>query len=83
MKSLLLSAAICVLPSLAFAQDFGLSGPPQIESETLGAAKDFDAGVLQEGALPTNLWHNERTRAARMGAPARNLSCLTRRNERS
>ena len=56
MKSLLLSAAICVLPSLAFAQDFGLSGPPQIESETLGAAKDFDAGILQEGALPTNLW---------------------------
>lgn len=56
MKALLLSAAICALPVATFAQDFGLSGPATIESEALGAAQDFDAGILQDGALSTNLW---------------------------
>ncbi len=56
MKSFWLATAICLLPSAAIAQDFGLSGPAEIESETLGAAQDFDAGILQEGALPTSLW---------------------------
>ena len=56
MKSFWLATAICILPIAGFAQDYGLSGPAQIESETLGAAQDFDAGVLQEGALDTGLW---------------------------
>jgi len=56
MKSLWLATAICLLPMAAFAQDYGLSGPAQIDTETLGAAQDFDAGVIQGGALATNLW---------------------------
>ncbi len=56
MKAFLLATAISILPATAIAQDFGLSGPAQIESETLGAAQDFDAGMLQDGALATNLW---------------------------
>ena len=49
-------AASSLLPITAAAQDFGLSGPAQIESDVLGAAQDFDAGVLQDGALDTQLW---------------------------
>ena len=57
MKLFWLVTTICALPLAAAAQDFGLAGgPPQIQSETLGAAQDFDAGVLQDGALNTNLW---------------------------
>lgn len=56
MKSFWLTTVICLLPLSAFAQDYGLTGPAQIQSETLGAAQDFDAGVLQDGALDTNLW---------------------------
>ena len=56
MKLFWLTTAICLLPLSVFAQDYGLSGPAQIESETLGAAQDFDAGVLQDGALDSNLW---------------------------
>lgn len=56
MKLFWLATAISILPLSAFAQDYGLSGPAQIESETLGAAQDFDAGVMQDGALDTNLW---------------------------
>lgn len=52
----LLLAASCLLPLKAIAQDFGLSGPAQIESEALGAAQDFDAGVLLDGPLDTQLW---------------------------
>jgi len=49
--------AAAALPSAALAQDFGLAGgPPTIESETLGAALDFDAGVAVEGALDSDLW---------------------------
>ena len=52
----LLTAALC-LPVAAIAQDYGLAGgPPTIESEALGAALDFDAGVAVEGALDSNLW---------------------------
>ena len=75
MKVLLLSAAICVLPVAATAQDYGLSGPTQIESESLGAAQDFDAGVLQDGALATNLWQGTSAGwAAKLlsGAPLKN-----------
>jgi len=61
MKRFWLVTAICALPLTAaaqnYGQDFGLAGgPPQIESEALGAAQDFDAGVLREGNLSTNLW---------------------------
>ncbi|MEP4052612.1 MAG: hypothetical protein ABJN22_10245 [Litorimonas sp.] len=56
MRSFWLATAICLFPAVAFAQDYGLSGPAEIESEALGAAQDFDAGILQEGALATNLW---------------------------
>ncbi|MEP3655867.1 MAG: hypothetical protein ABJO36_13320 [Litorimonas sp.] len=56
MRSFWLATAVCLLPAVAFAQDYGLSGPAEIESEDLGAAQDFDAGILQEGALATNLW---------------------------
>ncbi len=52
----LLLGASCFLPLKSAAQDFGLSGPAQIETEALGAAQDFDAGILQEGALDTQLW---------------------------
>ena len=51
-----LLAASCLFPLQVSAQDFGLTGPATIESEALGAAQDFDAGVLQGGALNTNLW---------------------------
>ena len=65
MKTFLLATAICALPFMAAAQDYGLAGgPPQIESETLGAAQDFDAGVLQDGALDTNLWQGTSARWA-------------------
>jgi len=47
---------LCFLPAFAFAQDYGLSAPAEIESEILGAAKDYDAGTLQDGALDTSLW---------------------------
>jgi len=51
-----MAAAFC-LPAAALAQDYGLAGgPPTIESETLGAALDFDAGVAVDGALDSNLW---------------------------
>ena len=61
MKTLWLVTALCALPLTAMAQDFGqdfglAGGPPQIQSETLGAAQDFDAGVLQDGNLSANLW---------------------------
>lgn len=56
MKSLWLITTACLLPLSVSAQDYGLSGPAQIESESLDAALDFDAGVLTEGALDTNLW---------------------------
>jgi hypothetical protein len=56
MKTFWLATTICCLPVLAVAQDYGLSAPVQIESEALGAAQDFDAGILQDGALDTNLW---------------------------
>ncbi len=56
MKTLWLTTALCLLPCALFAQDYGLSAPAEIESETLGAAKDFDAGTLQDGALDTSLW---------------------------
>jgi len=56
MKILALTTALCFLPTFAFAQDYGLSAPAEIESESLGAAKDFDAGTLQDGALDTSLW---------------------------
>ena len=56
----LLAGIICAagaLPPKAFAQDYGLAGAaPQIETEALGAAIDFDAGVAVEGALNSNLW---------------------------
>lgn len=58
MRSLVLgiTAAAC-LPVAVLAQDYGLAGaPPTIESEDLGAALDFDAGVAVEGALDSNLW---------------------------
>jgi len=52
-----LFAAIAALPATTLAQDFGLAGaPPTIESEALGAALDFDAGVAVDGALDSNLW---------------------------
>ena len=68
MKLFWLVTAISALPLTAAAQDFGLAGgPPQIQSETLGAAQDFDAGVLQDGALGTNLWQGTSAdRAARL-----------------
>jgi hypothetical protein len=56
MKAVSLIAVLCVLPVAAAAQDFGLSAPSQIQSETLGDAQDFDAGVLRDGSLGTNLW---------------------------
>jgi len=56
MKTLWLTTVLCLLPSFAFAQDYGLSAPAEIESEILGAAKDYDAGTLQDGALDTSLW---------------------------
>jgi len=56
MKTLCLTTALCFLPAFAFAQDYGLSAPAEIESEILGAAKDYDAGTLQDGALDTSLW---------------------------
>ena len=56
MKTLWLTTVLCFLPSFAFAQDYGLSAPAEIESEILGAAKDYDAGTLQDGALDTSLW---------------------------
>lgn len=58
-----LLATSLLSPFSANAQDYGLAGPSQIESETLGAAQDFDAGILQDGALDTNLWQG--TSAAR------------------
>ena len=65
MKTFFITTAICALPFMAAAQDYGLAGgPPQIESETLGAAQDFDAGVLQDGALDTNLWQGTSARWA-------------------
>ena len=51
-----LLAASALSPIHAAAQDFGLSAPSKIESEALGAAQDFDAGILSDGALDTNLW---------------------------
>jgi len=52
-----LLAAVSALPTTAIAQDYGLAGgPPSIESETLGDALDFDAGIAVEGALDSNLW---------------------------
>lgn len=67
MKSVWLTTAICLFPLAGAAQDFGLSGPATIESETLGDAKDFDAGVLKDGALDTNLWQGTSARwAARL-----------------
>ena len=56
MRAFWLSAAVCFLPVTAAAQDYGLAGPAPIETEALGAAQDFDAGVLEGGALSTNLW---------------------------
>ncbi len=50
-------AAVVCQPMAALAQDYGLAGgPPTIESESLDAAIDFDAGVAVDGALDTNLW---------------------------
>lgn len=67
MKTLALTTALCFLPAFAFAQDYGLSAPAEIESEILGAAKDYDAGTLQDGALDTSLWQGTSARwAARL-----------------
>ena len=63
MRRVALIAVALFWPSLACAQDYGLSGPAQIETETLGAAQDFDAGVLTDGALDSQLWQG--TSAAR------------------
>ena len=48
--------AASLLPPSAGAQDYGLSSPAQIESESLDAALDFEAGTLTDNALDTNLW---------------------------
>lgn len=67
MRALLLTAAISCMPLAANAQDFGLTGPDRIETETLDAAQDFDAGVSIEGALDTQLWQGtSATRAAKL-----------------
>lgn len=63
MRALFLTAAISCFPLAALAQDFGLSGPEQIVTESLDAAQDFDAGVRFDGALDTQLWQG--TSAAR------------------
>lgn len=70
MRALLLSAVL-FLPTPVLAQDYGLSGPTQIETETLGEAQDFDAGVLTDGALDTQLWQGtSAARAAKLLAAA-------------
>lgn len=64
----LVSAALC-LPFVVNAQtqDYGLDAQPQIETQTLDAAQDFDAGILQEGALDAGLWQGtSATRAAQL-----------------
>ena len=67
MKFFWLITAACLLPIGALAQDYGLTGPAQIESESLDAALDFDAGVLTDGALDTNLWQGtSAVRAAKL-----------------
>lgn len=77
MKVALLLTAMLVLPIAAQAQsqdqiqDFGLAGPPVIETQTLDAAQDFDAGILKDGALDTNLWQGtSAARAAQLLADA-------------
>ncbi|GGX67972.1 hypothetical protein GCM10011309_17100 [Litorimonas cladophorae] len=77
MKVALLLTAVLVLPIAAQAQsqdqiqDFGLAGPPVIETQTLDAAQDFDAGILKDGALDTNLWQGtSAARAAQLLADA-------------
>jgi len=49
--------------SSATAQDYGLSETVQIETQSLGEAQDFDAGILQDSALDSGLWQG--TSAAR------------------
>ena len=75
-----IAAAFC-LPTAIAAQDYGLAGgPPTIESETLGAALDFDAGVAVEGALDSNLWQGTSAlRAAELlsNAPLKNQDPIT------
>ena len=65
LKLALLSAATFCVPIAALAQstDYGLTAPTQIETQTLDAAQDFDAGILTEGALDAGLWQG--TSAAR------------------
>ena len=76
-----IAAAFC-LPTAIAAQDYGLAGgPPTIESETLGAALDFDAGVAVEGALDSNLWQGTSAlRAAELlsNAPLKNQDPIIR-----
>jgi len=61
MMRLSLFSLALLWPSLVVAQDYGpqdygLSAPAQIETETLGQAQDFDAGVLTDSALDAQLW---------------------------
>jgi len=81
-----LLTAGCLLPFSALAQDYGLSGPAQIESEALGAAQDFDAGVLQDSALDSQLWQGTSAgRAARLlsAAPLESQNPIVRNMLRS
>jgi len=56
-KAFLLVSIAGLIPYSAMAQDFGLgAAQPSLQTETLGAALDFDAGILTEDALDTNLW---------------------------
>ncbi len=66
MRASLIAVAV-LFPGVALAQDYGLSGPTQIETESLDAAQDFDAGILTEGALDTQLWQGtSANRAAKL-----------------
>jgi hypothetical protein len=84
--ALLLTAALTLpfvasVQAQAQSQDFGLAGPAQIETQTLDAAQDFDAGILQEGALDTSLWQGTSAkRAAKLlsGAPLKNTDPIIR-----
>ncbi len=75
-----LSLAVAA-PVMAQVQDYGLSGPAQIETETLGAAQDFDAGMLKNGALDAGLWQGtSASRAAQLlsTAPLKNTDPIIR-----
>ncbi len=81
LKKTLLSVTMLCLPFAAQAQDYGLSGPGQIETQTLDEAQDFDAGVLKDGALDTALWQGtSAARAAKLlsAAPLKNTDPIIR-----